>query len=110
MKQDIYLVGMLITLHKNAQIPVICSVSGSKRSRISENTTILSTSDIGNEDDRDSDSGGELRADHTLGKIITRFLKGREHMWIPLISYVIYYINNLTKICSCFIKSKKKRY
>ncbi|XP_029678741.1 doublesex- and mab-3-related transcription factor A2 [Formica exsecta] len=43
-------------------------VVGSKRSRVSESTTatILSTSDIGNEDDRDSDSGGELRVDHSL--------------------------------------------
>ncbi|EZA53129.1 Doublesex- and mab-3-related transcription factor A2 [Ooceraea biroi] len=51
-----------------SQDTVTRSVSGSKRSRISESTTttILSTSDIGNEDDRDSDSGGELRADRSL--------------------------------------------
>ena len=29
---------------------------------------MLSTSDTGNEDDRDSDSGGELLADRSLGK------------------------------------------
>lgn len=29
---------------------------------------MLSTSDTGNEDDRDSDSGGELLADRPLGK------------------------------------------
>lgn len=48
-----------------------CFVPGTKRSRISESTTgtMLSTSDTGNEDDRDSDSGGELLADRSLGKI-----------------------------------------
>lgn len=46
-------------------------ISGLKRSRVSESTTtILSSSDAGNEDDRDSDSGGELRADRSLGKTI----------------------------------------
>ena len=47
-----------------------CFVPGTKRSRISESTTgtMLSTSDTGNEDDRDSDSGGELLADRSLGK------------------------------------------
>ncbi|KAF3421340.1 hypothetical protein E2986_08293, partial [Frieseomelitta varia] len=45
-----------------------CFVPGTKRSRISESTTgtMLSTSDTGNEDDRDSDSGGELLADRSL--------------------------------------------
>jgi len=71
------IIGTFIILHKNVTMSAICSVSGSKRSRISESTTILSTSDIGNEDDRDSDSGGELRTDRTLGKIITCYLKGR---------------------------------
>lgn len=49
-------------------------ISGLKRPRISENTTILSISDTGNEDDRDSDSGGELRADHSLGETVIFFL------------------------------------
>jgi len=57
------------------------SVSGSKRSRISESTILSTGSDIGNEDDRDSDSGGELRTDRTLGNIITRYPKGeRTHV------------------------------
>lgn len=49
-------------------------VSGLKRPRISENTAILSTSDTGNEDDHDSDSGGELRADRSLSKTVIFFL------------------------------------
>jgi len=49
-------------------------ILGLKRPRLSENTTILSTSDTGNEDDHDSDSGGELRTDRSLGKTVIFFL------------------------------------
>lgn len=57
-------------VHSQANDTPPVFVPGTKRSRISESTTgtMLSTSDTGNEDDRDSDSGGELLADRPLGE------------------------------------------
>lgn len=54
--------------YKNSQSKYF--FSGSKRTRLSDHTkgTILAGDDTGNEDDRESDSGGELRANHPLGK------------------------------------------
>lgn len=66
--------------------------AGSKRSRVSESTTatILSTSDI-NEDDRDSDSGGELRVDHSLG--IAKITNTHTHFFENYMFYLILFFN-----------------
>lgn len=84
-------------------------ISGSKRSRISESTTatILSTSDAGNEDDRDSDSGGELRTDRSLGKITL--------LYIPIIDTNSFfhpdsYANKLSSVLFVKFSSRNNKY